>query len=272
MSIWVEGPYGTGKSHAVLTLKKLLDCSNEKLKEYFDRYNSVLSHDLYNDFYSIKNQSKKILTVHRYGSSEVRNDKVLMEYVQESIISALKENGFKYYGQVGIKQAMINWLSDDVNKNYFNSIISAPEYRIKFNGTTADVILENLRTWTAENAIQELIEKISVIGEDKGIKPFVLQKEDLRTWILDVIDKNNLKAIFFIWDEFSDYFDANKGNLSGFQFLTEMSETQPFYLCIVTHKSEIFFENTKDDIKKRLTVDLYRLTVQLNFLTIWRLF
>lgn len=252
MSIWVEGAYGTGKSHAVLTLKKLLDCSNEELKEYFDRYNSVLSHDLYNDFYSIKNQSKKILTVHRYGSSEVRNDKVLMEYVQESIINALKENGFGYLGQVGIKQAMINWLSDDVNKNYFNSIIGAPEYRIKFNGTTADVILENLKTWTAENAIQELIEKISVVGEDKGIKPFVLQKEDLRTWILDVIDKNNLKAIFFIWDEFSDYFDSNNGNLSGFQFLAEMSETQPFYLCIVTHKSDIFFENTKDDVKTKI--------------------
>ena len=252
MSIWVEGAYGTGKSHAVLTLKKLLDCSNEELKEYFERYSSVLSHDLYNDFYSIKNQAKKILTVHRYGSSEVRNDKVLMEYVQESIINALKENGFDYLGQVGIKQAMINWLSDDVNKNYFNSIISAPEYRIKFNGTTADVVLENLKTWTAENAIQELIEKVSIVGEDKGIKPFVLQKEDLRTWILDVIDKNSLKAIFFIWDEFSDYFDANKGNLSGFQFLAEMSETQPFYLCIVTHKSDIFFENTKDDVKTKI--------------------
>ena len=33
LSIWVEGAYGTGKSHAVLTLKKLLDCSNEELKE-----------------------------------------------------------------------------------------------------------------------------------------------------------------------------------------------------------------------------------------------
>lgn len=252
MSIWVEGAYGTGKSHAVLTLKKLLDCSNEELKEYFDKFSSVLSHDLYNDFYSIKNQSKKILTVHRYGSSEVRNDKILMEYVQESIINALKENKFEYLGQVGIKQAMINWLSDDVNKNYFNNIICAPEYRIKFNGVTADVILENLKTWTSENAIQELIERISIVGEDKGIKPFVLQKEDLRTWILDVIDKNNLKAIFFIWDEFSDYFDANKGNLSGFQFLVEMSETYPFYLCIVTHKSDIFFENTKEDVKTKI--------------------
>ena len=30
LSIWVEGAYGTGKSHAVLTLKKLLDASIEE--------------------------------------------------------------------------------------------------------------------------------------------------------------------------------------------------------------------------------------------------
>jgi len=41
LSIWVEGAYGTGKSHAVLTLKKLLDCSNDDLKTYFDTYKNV---------------------------------------------------------------------------------------------------------------------------------------------------------------------------------------------------------------------------------------
>lgn len=252
MSIWVEGAYGTGKSHAVLTLKKMIDCSNAELKEYFDKYSRVLSSDLYNDFYSIKNQQKKILTVHRYGSSEVRNDKVLMECVQESIINALKENGISYLGQVGIKQAIINWLSDDVNRKYFDNLICTQEYRIKFEGKNADDILQELKTRKSEDGIQKIIEKISDVGEDKGIRPFVLQKEDLRTWILDVINKNDLKAIFFIWDEFSDYFDLNKGNLSGFQFLAEMSETQPFYLCIVTHKSDIFFENTKDDVKTKI--------------------
>lgn len=32
VSIWVEGAYGTGKSHAVLTLKKLLEASPEDTK------------------------------------------------------------------------------------------------------------------------------------------------------------------------------------------------------------------------------------------------
>lgn len=252
MSIWVEGAYGTGKSHAVLTLKELLDCSNEELKEYFDKYNSVLSKDLYNDFYSIKNQNKKVLTVHRYGSSDIKNDQILMESIQDSIITALEKNNYSYKGQIGIKQGMINWLSNDDNRKYFNSIIQSDDYKIRFGGANADTILENLKNYSSDKALRELIEKISEVGEDKGIKPFVLKKEDLKTWILDVIDKNNLKAIFFIWDEFSDYFNKNKGNLSGFQFLIEMSESHPFYFVIVTHKSDIFFENSKDDVKTKI--------------------
>ena len=48
VSIWVEGAYGTGKSHAVLTLKKLLDASPEATIEYFDKYKDQLSGALYN--------------------------------------------------------------------------------------------------------------------------------------------------------------------------------------------------------------------------------
>jgi len=252
LSIWVEGAYGTGKSHAVLTLKKLLDCSNEELKEYFDNYKSVFkNNDLYNEFYNIKNQSKKVLTVHRYGSSNVRNDNIMVNIVQESIIKGLESNGYEYKGQVGIRQAMINWLINKSNRQYFNNIVQE-EYRILFSGASADTILEQLKSLTDEDAIQTLTEKISLVGEEKGIKPFVLQKEDLRSWIIDVIDKNNLKAIFFIWDEFSDYFSLNKGDLSGFQYLAELSETYPFYLTIVTHKSDIFFENSKNDLRTKI--------------------
>ena len=33
VSLWVEGAYGTGKSHAVLTLKKLLEAGEENKKK-----------------------------------------------------------------------------------------------------------------------------------------------------------------------------------------------------------------------------------------------
>ena len=39
LSVWVDGAYGTGKSHAVLTLKKLIEASDEGANAYFERYN-----------------------------------------------------------------------------------------------------------------------------------------------------------------------------------------------------------------------------------------
>ncbi len=87
-SIWVEGAYGTGKSHAVLTLKKLLDVSNEEANAYFDKYK--LNNDLKNNFTRIKD-SGRILTVHRYGSSNIHGDNDLVLAIQESIEKALKK-------------------------------------------------------------------------------------------------------------------------------------------------------------------------------------
>ena len=48
VSIWVEGAYGTGKSHAVLTLKKLLDANEKDTKEYFEKFDEQLGKDLFN--------------------------------------------------------------------------------------------------------------------------------------------------------------------------------------------------------------------------------
>ena len=91
-SIWVEGAYGTGKSHAVLTLKKLLDASEEETKEYFQKFQ--ISNDLFNKFQGTKN-SGKILTIHRYGSSSIYGDHNLVFAIQESIEKALTEQGIE---------------------------------------------------------------------------------------------------------------------------------------------------------------------------------
>ena len=43
-SLWVEGAYGTGKSHAALTVKSLLEASDDEVRAYFEDYG--LSNDL----------------------------------------------------------------------------------------------------------------------------------------------------------------------------------------------------------------------------------
>ena len=69
LSVWVEGGYGTGKSYAVLTLKKLLEAGEDEVRAYFERYN--LNTDLLNKFLNVKNQGQKIITVHQIGRAHV---------------------------------------------------------------------------------------------------------------------------------------------------------------------------------------------------------
>ena len=52
LNIWVEGAYGTGKSHAVLTLKHLLDADNADVEAYFKTFG--LDQDLCNKLLAVK--------------------------------------------------------------------------------------------------------------------------------------------------------------------------------------------------------------------------
>lgn len=116
LCLWVEGAYGTGKSHAVHTLKKLLDSNDADAREYFQRYS--IDSDLCNRFQAVKT-SGRILTVHRYGSATIRSDHNLVFAVQESVEKALADAGIENKGGNALKNATISWLSDKDNKSYF---------------------------------------------------------------------------------------------------------------------------------------------------------
>ena len=78
-------------------------------------------------------------------------------------------------------------------------------------------------------------------------------------FILFIIHENGLKALFFIWDEFSDYFENVKTAISGFQGLAQLSATVPFYFVIVTHQGQAYFPGVnkiKDRFLDPIRIDL----------------
>lgn len=138
LSLWVEGAYGTGKSHAVLTLKKLLDADEADTREYFDKYG--MDNDLCNNLQRIKN-SGKVLTVHRYGSSNVHGDNDLVLAIQESIDRALELAGIENRGKDSLKDSVIRYLSDAENKQSFNVYVKG-SYASLFGGDDVDAIIK----------------------------------------------------------------------------------------------------------------------------------
>lgn len=248
LSLWVEGSYGTGKSHAVLTLKKLIEAKDEDTKAYFDEYN--LDRDLYLKLQREKNNGK-IITVHRYGSSSIKGDDDLVFAIQESIERALIDNDIENNASATLKEAVIRYLSDEENKQSFN-IYARGSYRSLLGGKDADEIIENLKNYE-DDALAELMNKLFRVGQFK--RNFKTSVSELCAWIREVIEKNNLQAILFIWDEFSEYFENNMRSLTGFQEIADMSGSTKFYLMIVTHKSGALFN--EGDRDKSKTIDRF---------------
>lgn len=245
-NIWVEGAYGTGKSHAVLTLKRLLDSTEQETKEYFETFN--LDQDLLKKFLYVKSDGK-IITVHRYASSSIKGDNDLFIAIQESIEQALRDAGIDNAAHGAMKDAVVKYLNDEYNKQYFNGLVTGP-YASLFGGSDVDKIVKDLQEYT-EDALRELMRKIFKVANERQIKAFTLDDKGLCEWIRETIKQNELNAIVFIWDEFTEYFQNNMTALTGFQTMLELSETEHFCFIPVTHKSEALF-SAQDTMKNKI--------------------
>ena len=236
-SIWVEGAYGTGKSHAALTIKSILDATDEEVIDYFNDFG--LRQDLRDQYIALKN-SGKILTIHRVGSAGIDTDLDLILAVQQSIMAALKANGIENLGDASMKDAFLRWMENPVNRDYFEALIRQEKYAWNFAGATAQDVVERLNTGS-DKIVEATMRNVMTVLKDAGQYGLFSDVNDMAGWIKSVIEENNLSAILFVWDEFSEYFMSHPVSLTGFQTLAEISASHPFYFMLVTHESRGLF-------------------------------
>lgn len=243
--IWIEGSYGTGKSQIMWALKNLLDCSSEKFSAYFSSYSVLESEtDLRDKLLSAK--EGKIITVSSYGTGGIDTTGKLIRHVFDAVTRALKRSGMDYKGADTIRGRIVDWLSEEENKHWFNSKIQHSEYRGlgSFAGKDAETILGLLKNSQAK--VDGLIDDIMQLSEQEGLRACTFNMEELNAWLCEVIEINHLKALVFLWDEFSSYFKANRNSLDEFQKLAEVSNEKPFYLIIATHTSGMMFSENDE--------------------------
>lgn len=246
-SIWVEGAYGTGKSHAALTVKSMIDASNEEVEQYFQDFG--LSSDLCDKWISVKN-SGKILTIHRIGSASIHTDLDLILAVQQSIMAALKSNGIENEGDASMRDAFLAWLDRPGSRVYFDTLIQNEKYAWDFAGIHVDDVVERLKNGT-DSQIEFMMRNVMLVLKENGQYGLFSDVNDMSDWIKNIIEKNRLSAILFVWDEFSEYFQNHPVGLTGFQTLIEISQSHPFYFMIVAHESRNLFADN-DTAKKTL--------------------
>ena len=229
-SIWIHGAYGTGKSQCAYTLKKLLEVPEAEVRNYWNKFeplkkNPVLLEKL------IGHKAQGIVTAYRYASGSISTPQQLFFAVQESIKKALDVHEVSYKGENSLKESVISWLEDPIHNQFIDALPQKPKWMSTFSQSSADEIINTLKK---SSDVSSLMDDIFSLAAEEGITALNLSADSLRKWIIDIIDKNNIKLVL-IWDEFSDYFRQNSTSLGEFQKIVSICQEKPFYFVIVTH-------------------------------------
>lgn len=232
-SLWIHGAYGTGKSQCAYALKKILEVPEEELRKYWNSYDSLKEEkDLLEKLIGHRNSG--VVAVSRFSTGGITNMKKFFVAVQESVRDALKKSDrVQYMGENTLKESVVSWLEDETHKNFFDGLLQKPEWRDKFSVSSADEVLSKLRDG---KEVRDLISNVIELAEKEGVTAMDIDADRLKTWLEDVVKKNDVAIVFF-WDEFSDFFKNNKYSLGDFQKIVALCQKCPFYLVIVTHQT-----------------------------------
>ena len=228
--VWLQGTYGTGKSHATSVIKHLL-CDKE-IPDTFDLENNQLTSKL-NDF----RKKNRVFPVVIKGTSNIQDVRRFKSTIQIAVKKALDEKGMKV-----------------TVPSEFENMISILE---KFPITDDDIKNTELEAYPKEEILPRLMDQESDILielEDiyvkNGLNPFT--QEDVSEWLFKVKEELNEKygynSLMIFWDEFTGALDLPNAHA----ILYEMQHIAEDYhkglsLFVVSHRKPL-----DEDLKKIL--------------------
>lgn len=228
--VWLQGTYGTGKSHATSVVKHLL--CDEEIPNSFDLGNNQLTSKL-NDF----RNKNKVFPVVIKGTSNIQDVRRFKSTVQIAVKKALDKQGIKV-----------------TVPSEFENMISILE---KFPITDEDIKNTELEAHPKEEIVPRLRNQESDILFDlediyikNGLNPFT--QENISEWLFKVKEELNEKygytSLMIFWDEFTGALDLPNAHA----ILYEMQHIAEDYhkgisLFVVSHRKPL-----DDDLKKIL--------------------
>lgn len=239
-SFWLEGTYGTGKSHAAAVIKHLLCDPFEDLRDYINEEYGTEKYTIIREALYALRENTRLFPVTMNSTCSIANKEDVSLQIQLHVIKALNDAGI----EIEVKTDFDNYI-DHISNNpvLWDSIIErdlelqsyAPDRKklikeLKDNSGGSSSVLT-----LAKNALRK--SKIHIM----------LDQENLCKWFFEVQDElaktTEYKGIFLIWDEFTDVMDLEIGPtaLGSLQELTEttMQSTSNSYVFLIAHPSAL---------------------------------
>lgn len=238
-SFWLEGTYGTGKSHAAAVIKHLLCDPYEEIKDYItEEYGADKYTIIRESLYSLR-ENTRLFPVTMNSTCSIANKEDVSLQIQLHIIKALNEAGI----EIAVKTDFDNYI-DHINNNpiLWDSIIER-DVELQSYAPDRKKLIKELRDSEGSSAILSLTKN----ALRKSKIHIMLDQENLCKWFFEVQNElsktTEYKGIFLIWDEFTDVMELEIGPtaLGSLQELTQatMQSTSNSYIFQIAHPSAL---------------------------------
>lgn len=238
-SIWLQGAYGTGKSHVASVIKHLLFDDLEEINDFIESLEDQIE-------FKLKNfrKSKRAFPVVLKGTSSIIDNRTFALVIEKAVKNSLKKEGFEIATKTDFDRMITKLKSDEIN---WEKILNGTELEIY--GTKNDIILK------LEQENITILRKIENILSQKGIHFSI---ENIANWLVEVQNelknKNIADYLIIFWDEFTGILELPKSGLllTELQNIAELSINKNVYLFVIAHRKPYKTEFSKDDVEKIL--------------------
>lgn len=248
-SFWLEGTYGTGKSHAAAVIKHLLCDPVEDIEEYVNQ-------EFANPKFAILRQSlwdlrkkTRLFPVTMIGHCSIAHKDDLSLQIQIHVCKALSDAGL----DIVVRTDFDNYIANiEKNPVIWDQII-AQNAELASYAPDRKKLIKNLKE--ADSSVLTLMKNAL---RESGLH-VRLEQENLSKWFFEVQDKlaeeTDYKGILLIWDEFTDVMlsDIGPSILVDLQDLAEatMDSKNNSYFFHIAHPSAL--DNLKAEERTKTT-------------------
>ncbi|NLY01889.1 MAG: transposase [Rhodopirellula sp.] len=244
-TLWITGPYGTGKSHTTLVVQKLFMDEDGRVLKWLDLRKSQIPEPVRNKL--LARREEKVLVVYDVNADGVDAKNQFLMRLQRGITKALEAGGHTLPLK-GKRDEVIERIRQDephffAKRDEMQARLSHLHAGIK----TADMLEKKLRD---ENLEAGLASDAMRVLEARHIYLDV-SAEDFLAWAGEALQANGLSKLVYIWDEFSAFVDRNRSELKTLEQLAEAAQQGRFYFVPVTHTDlSSYFAAASESAKK----------------------
>lgn len=234
-SFWINGTYGTGKSHAVAVITHLLCDPVENIRRWVDyEYKDEKFRLIRESIYSLR-ESKRLLRVKLESLKNITHVSELAPVIQTAVVEALNEHDIEMAVDTDydslmshVKDNPVVW-DDLINRNVALGTIVANRAMLlqKLAGKDAATLQK------AKIALREA--RMNVL----------LEQDTLAQWLIQVQEELRKQGVFqgllILWDEFTDVMEDAVGIpiLKELQTVAQkfMTEGNDSFIFLISHPS-----------------------------------